>query len=1056
MTADTTAPPVEETTGRTIVWTAPVTESQAGLLVVERSVPTANLYNVLAELRLDPGYTAADVRSAMAAVLAVQPNLRLSLLEDPEPHAALGVPPPDDDLPLVQETVEGSIEERRDEVVRELAETAFDTSRAPLIRAHHLRSAAGDDSRFVFVVHHTVFDGFSLQPMAKDFDSALLGRLDTEAVRPAREHALLHELRAQHKAEGSSRVEKNASEIGRLVRQVPATTIYPRPERSKETRFQGRRRTVSLGAQVSEAVDRACARWSVTPFEFFSAVYGAVLARHTGQRRVVFGSPLLSRRTVGSYDLCGFFVNTLPVVLDVDWDAEFAHYLREAVQPEARKVRSRSSVPFSRVVRYADPDRGTNRNPVFSVMLAMQDSTSVALGGAVTGIREHAPGTAKFDLWLGVTPTPEGWLLEVDHDLELVPDPVAQAVARSLHGAVASAATADSIKLRDLFADESLRLSRTTDGYGLEPPYADLDAWLRNTAEHRADAVAVEESDRSMNYRQLNREVDRVCAGLRRRGVGSGDVVGLAADSLVETVVAVMSVLRVGGLYLPLDRTLPTERLSYMLAKADCRIIIGQHGVGGLPAVPLDSLAEDTSAEPSGTEGAGGYVMFTSGSTGQPKGVAMPNGPLLNLTAWQIEALGMSARTRFLQYAPLGFDVSFQEIVPTLAAGGTVISREPADRRDLPAVVRRVVESAATHVYLPAAALRPFAQAVSDADAGLEHVEYVCVSGEQLILDPLVERFFARRPGIELINLYGPTETHAVTTHRLSSDRDGWRTHTPIGLPISGVTAQVVDDTGHLAPLGVPGEMMLGGRCTADGYVDDEAKTAERFVPDPHGSPGSVRYRTGDKVLWSDTGALIFLGRDDEQVKIRGFRVELGELESAVLSHPSVAEAAAAVRGEGADRHLLLFIRSADSGGDGAQDEISSLLKDTLPAYMMPAAVLPVAEIPKTGNGKVDRQALLGRADDLMNRWARQREEDAAPASDDPLQSRLLRLWSELLSRSDLTVDRSLLESGAHSLTVLNAVSRIEQQEGVRLAILDVFGNPTVRDLAALIRRAEQ
>ncbi|MZE79645.1 AMP-binding protein, partial [Streptomyces sp. SID5475] len=459
-----------------------------------------------------------------------------------------------------------------------------------------------------------------------------------------------------------------------------------------------------------------------------------------------------------------------------------------------------------------------------------------------------------------------------------------------------------------------------------------------------------------------------------------------------------------------------------------------------------------------------GYVMFTSGSTGRPKGVVMGNGPLLNLASWQIGALAMGESTRFLQYAPLGFDVSFQEILPTLLAGGTVISREPADRRDLPAVVRRVTESGATHVYLPVAALRPFVQAATAADAAFEQVTHVCVSGEQLVVDREIEDFFTARPWMELVNLYGPTETHAVTTHRLSASRPDWPSHVPIGLPIRNVTAQVVDSTGHLAPIGVAGELFAGGACPAAGYVNDPGQSAERFVEDPGGPPGARRYRTGDQVMWNHESLLVFLGRDDHQVKIRGFRVELGEVESAALAHPGVRQAVAAVRGEGADRHLLLFLQSADrpdgpadrSSGGGARgglaDEVARLLTARLPGHMLPRRVLPVDAVPITGNGKFDRPALLALADRLIRDEREQGGDERLAVPEDVLEAWLLDLWSGLLDRRDLPTGGSLLDYGAHSLNVLTALTRIEEEYGVRVPVLDFFRAPTVRQLAGLVR----
>jgi acyl-coenzyme A synthetase/AMP-(fatty) acid ligase len=446
--------------------------------------------------------------------------------------------------------------------------------------------------------------------------------------------------------------------------------------------------------------------------------------------------------------------------------------------------------------------------------------------------------------------------------------------------------------------------------------------------------------------------------------------------------------------------------------------------------------------------------MYTSGSTGQPKGVLMGQGPLANLAAWQISALEMGAHTRFLQYAPLGFDVSFQEIVPVLAAGGTIVSREPADRRDFPALVHRVAETGVTHVYLPVAALRPFVQSVLSRKTHFPALRYLCVAGEQLITDPDIQRFFTLHPHCVLVNLYGPTETHAVTTYRLSGAQPHWPAHVPIGRPMHGVAAYVVDVTGHLAPAGVPGELYLGGACPAEGYINDPERSAVGFVPDRFaGVDGAVMYRTGDLVLRDERGVLIYLGRDDTQVKIRGYRIELGEIESVANALPSVRQAVAAARGTGAERELVLFVQPED-GAPLDPAEVRERIGQRLPAYMVPAHVVAVGTVPTSATGKTDRGALLAQADDLLARTAV--ETAAAPADyADDLERELADIWGTLLGVEGIPSHRSVLEFGAHSLNVFTALAQVQQRYGVMPPMVDFFRSPTIATLAGLVRAGQ-
>ncbi|MFJ9636516.1 amino acid adenylation domain-containing protein [Streptomyces sp. NPDC101178] len=1035
----------------TATGTLPLTAAQQGLLVVHHTVPVPHLYNVTAELELDPGLAPDTVGAALTSVLAVQPALRLAIRGGAKPHAVLGDVPAAPPLDTV--TVDaGAFAGERARLLGELGTTAFDLDDPPLLRAVVLRAADSTRTTLLIVVHHLVFDGFSLRQLVRDLGAAVRGELDVDTVRAARERALHRELAAQLRAADDEKAEQAAKVLAERLRTAPATVLNPRPHRPTTTGFTGARREIHLSAQRSAALDRLCADLKVSPFVLFSAAYAAVLARHSGNSTAVFGSPVMARRTLGSFDLCGFFVNTLPLIVDVPFDTPFDSFVRESVQPEADRARADAAVSFDRIVRHVDPDRSTNRNPVFSCMLALQDATGAEPGSVVRQVREHGNGTAKFDLWLGVTPAADGWLLELESDRELLPEPLVDALAASLETLLARAAESPGRTLSDLFEDASATDSHAHDGYRRRLAEPDLPHAVRAVAAAHPGRIAVEEDGRHLAYGELDRLVTVGATALAARGVGHGTVVGLTTTTLVDTVVAVLATLARGAVFLPLDLGLPADRVEYMTQKADCRLVIGEETVDGVALITPAQLAAAPAPEAAVPDEAattatgpddGVYIMFTSGSTGRPKGVLMHNGPLRNLTEWQLDALDMDERTRFLQYAPLGFDVSFQEILPTLVAGGTLVSREPADRRDLPAVVERIRAHQVTHVYLPVAALPGFVRAAQDTGDELAQLRQVCVSGEQLLITDQVRSFFAERPHLTLVNLYGPTETHAVTTHRLTAGTSPWPSHVPIGRPLTDVAAHLVDTTGHLAPRGVPGELYLAGACPARGYVNDAERTAERFLPDPYADdPHARMYRTGDQVMRDESGDLVFLGRNDDQVKIRGYRVELGELEAAAVSHPDVRRAVAVVHGNAADLRLALFVLP-ENDRTPEPERVRDHVAGVLPGYMVPTRTFALDTVPTTPNGKVDRAALAARAERALAEETR--TAPAATVSDDPLVVELRLLWADLLGVADVPVDRSLLEHGAHSLTIMSAAATIEERYGVRIPILDFFRSPTIQ-----------
>ena len=1036
--------------------TLPLTESQKGLLVVDSLVPTKQVYNQVIQFDLDPAKCAAPLADAvplaLIALVTVQPALRQVFRLHPEMHAVLQPPPTADELPLESISVPpAEYAATLAALGRDIGRTPFDLTTGPVYRFGFVR--ATDDSAAAIMIcgHHLVGDGVSMGPIVRDLDRALAGPVDVETLRASREAALVKELNAQTRAAGSPRTAEQVAAWAERLREVPPLVLYPRPDRPQQTEFAGQRISWTLDETETERFQLTCKRLGVSPFVVLSAVYGTVLARHGGVPQVLIGSPFTARRTIGSYDLCGFFVNTLPVTVDVDWTRTVDEHLDKTVRAAVDHCRSTVDVPFNQLVAQVRPDRPGDRNPLFSCMLAMQDTFDPATGtGAVVGAYEPGNGTAKFDLWLGATLVDGRWLLELEYDTALIPPAVADGLLGSMRTALRRAVADGTLTLAELFDDASAVQSRRHDGYPAQVPAPTLYEWFAETARRTPDAVAVAEPGRTLTYAELSRTAERIAAGLADRGVGPGDVVGLQLDSLTETVTSILAILRRGATYLPLESNLPADRLSYMVRQSRCRVVIGSgvalHGVEVAPAADFESDVDIASAA---TAESAVYVMFTSGSTGLPKGVLMGHRPLLNLAAWQISALDMTEDSRFLQYAPAGFDVSFQEILPTLLVGATVVSREPADRRDFPELVRRVADTAVTHLYLPVAALRPFVLSVRAQRADLPALRHLCVSGEQLLVDEEIRAFFTDHPHCTLVNHYGPTETNAATTWRLTAADPPWSRHVPIGLPLPNVTAYVVDGTGHLAPAGVPGELLLGGCAPAAGYVNDPARTAERFLPDRF-TPGDTLYHTGDHVVRDEHGALIFLGRQDTQVKIRGYRVELGELEAVATGLPGVRQAVAAVRGDGSDRRPLLFLLP-EPGTAPDHERVRAALTERLPSYMAPAEIVDIETIPTSRSGKTDRATLVA----LAERLSAQRAASPAPVAEyaDDLERELAGIWAEVLGVPLVERDRPVLEYGAHSLNIFTVMGQVQERYGVAVQLVEFFRSPTVATLAAQVRQ---
>ncbi|MER6441328.1 amino acid adenylation domain-containing protein [Streptomyces sp. NPDC001185] len=1052
----------------------PLTDAQRSLLFIQEAAARKDLYNNSFRIVFDRELDVDALHAALERLVLVQPALRTEFRtgpDGPEARVARGVP-------LLWETRshdggttpwERWLEEQTEQFVR----LPLDLSRAPLCRFRLLTSASGAPARsaLLVTVHHTVSDGVSVRVLVDEICTGYrlaLGRAaadgdaeDPAALARSRERTLRAELTAQCAAAQAAVAAGEADALTGPLAGVAPTTLYPVPGRPQDTAHRAQRLRLELDRTERARVERAARNLGTTPYALFLACYALLLGDYAGTEDVLVGSPFATRRTVASHQLCGFFVNTLPMSLPAR-DVPFETHCR-TVSATVRETRARQSVPFDALVSRLAPERSSNRNPVFQCMFAMQDElrTRVALMPWIEGrIEILENGSAKFDLWLGVTAVEDGLRIELDYDQDLLPASYAQRFLSEYRELLLCAVATPSAGTTNLLSGLSVRrctntrvLRRGVDGD--TGATGGLLGLVREAALRHPGAVAVRQPDGAeVTYAELLRRTERAATGLAGRGTGRGDTVAVVPGDLVETVVAMLAVLWRGAAYLPLDTSLPTERLAYMIEQSGCRFVIGDRDAvpdGPPRATPARLEAEaGTAPAPKAADGTDPvYIMFTSGSTGRPKGVHMGQDPLVNLLHWQLRELRMDAQSRFLQYAPLGFDVSYQEIFPTLACGGTVVGLGSVDRRDLTAVARLAEREELTHVYLPVAVAGAFAGAVEEAGLTLPTVRYVCVSGEQLNLDERLRQLLARDTGRELINLYGPTETTAVTWHVVRGDDLPAHDHVPVGRPLPGVDAHLLTPDGRDVPPGAVGELYLGGVCPAVGYINDAERTAAAFLPAPGAPPGSTArvYRTGDLALLAEDGRLVFLGRRDAQVKVRGHRVELGELESAAERLPEVGEAVAAVLGSGEQAALCLFVRPA--GGTAPEEPaVRAHLERILPSYMLPRHVRLIDAVPLTPNGKVDRTALTTA---LQAGRLRTAEPAGEAAGWEPTGSeRMIRdLWATLLGSAPTGPDDSFFALGGNSFDVLKLIAALGETTGRPPAIGDFFRRPTVRALAA-------
>jgi amino acid adenylation domain-containing protein len=938
------------------------------------------------------------------------------------------------------------------------ARLPFDLGRLPLLRAALYR--LGDhDHVLALSIHHIVFDGWS--------EGVLLGDLATfYAALVGGQPPALDELPIQYADFASwqrETVTQDAVYEGlrhwwQHLKGAPASLDIPldHPRPSEPSR-RGAQETTVLNADRANALAAVSRAYNATLFMTLLPAFATVLHRYTGQPDVVIGTALAGRSRPELEPLIGFFINTVALRSDFSSDPRFVDLL-QAARAASIAAHEYQDVPLEQIVEMLQPERSTAAMPLFQAFLVVQNAGSQmpALPGVrVSRVPVHN-GTSKYDLLLDVAEEQGGLVCALEYDTDILERSSAIRLLESFRLVLEQVATAPEARVSQLAMTserDRKELRRwSVDRTGLTD-FVPVHRQVEERARSAPDAVAVDFGGEQLTYQRLDERASRLAGHLAARGIGPGSLVGLCLDRSVDLIVAVVGILKAGCAYVPLDPAYPRERLTSMLEDAQPRGVVTVEGlVDRLPCVDaaLVSLDADAAAidarrpverQEEVTAKSLAYVMYTSGSTGKPKGVAMPHGPLANLIRWQM-ARSRPANARTLQFAPISFDVSFQEIFSTLCAGGTLVMIADDDRRDAYHLLHVVRTSRVERLFLPFVALQAFAEATERQATAPPDLRDVITAGEQLQITRSLVGLFRGLSGATLDNQYGPTESHVVTAHRLEGSPEEWPSLPPIGRPIWNAEVHVLDQHRNPVPIGVVGEIYLGGAVLAEGYYGKAALTAERFVQSPFDERARL-YQTGDLGRWRPDGVLEYLGRNDRQVKIRGHRVELGDVETALATFPDVIAAAVSTSGsDAANRRLVAHVVSGEVTLNIA--ELRKHLHARLPEYMVPAVYVQVSALPLTPSGKIDRKALASvEADANAPRVIRE--------ATTPAERLLVGIWSELLGQGSVGIDDNFFDLGGHSLLAVRLFSRVHEVFGRSIPFSVLLQRPTIAELALLL-----
>jgi amino acid adenylation domain-containing protein len=1020
----------------------PASFPQRRLWFIDRLTPGLSLYNVPFALRVRGPLDVAALEAAWNGLLRRHESLRTTFAEvEGEPVQVIA---PFEPVALpVLEIAEA-------EAARWLAaevDRPFDLARGPLIRFGLLRLAPEDWILWV-VLHHIVCDGWSIEVLTRDLGELYAGRALPELPIQYADFAVwqIETLRGETLAR---EVEHWRRELAGAPGLIELPSDRPRPAVRS---FRGAQRTTSLPAAVAEGV-RALGRDSgATPFMVLLAAFQALLGRLTGQTDVLVGSPIANRRHRELEGLIGFFVNTLILRARPEPGLPFRELLAQ-VRKTALDAYAHQDLPFERLVEELRIERGLSHNPLFQVTFALQPPPGgeLELPGASLTLLETPPTTAKFDLGLTLWEVPAGLAGTLDYAADLYDAPTADRLLEHLGVLLAGLVSAPDLAIEDLpLLSEPQRhqvVSEWNDTRSAYPRRA-IHELVEEQARLRPDAVAIVEGEHRFTYAELDARADRLARRLRRLGVGPEVPATFLLERSAEMIVALLAILKAGGAYAPLDPASPRERLAWLIEHLGSPVLITEPGLlerlPSLPegvevVLPSEDAADHPTPLPRVAPDGLAYILFTSGTTGTPKGVAVPHRAVVRLVR-DTGFARLDAGEVFLQLAPVAFDASTLEIWGALANGAT-LAIYPSPKPSLEELGRVLARHRVSTLWLTAGL---FHQMVEHDVRALAPVRQLLAGGD-VVSAAHVRTVLEALPGIRVINGYGPTENTTFTCCHGASDPAAVGATFPIGRPISGSRALLLDPAMRPVPVGVAGELYAGGDGLARGYFGRPDLTAAAFVPDPSGEPGARLYRTGDLAVRKPTGEIEFLGRRDDQVKVRGFRIEPGEIEAVLEAHPGVAAAAVLALSVAGDKRLAAFVvpRSAEAVEAPA---LRAFLHERLPEPMIPSLWAFLDALPLTPNGKVDRRALAQRGLEGEARAAVAGERLAPRTA---TERALAALWIDLLGLDAVGVRDSFFELGGHSLLATRFVARVRDAFGVELPLASLFVEPTIEALAA-------
>jgi amino acid adenylation domain-containing protein len=950
----------------------------------------------------------------------------------------------------------GEVRVRAEELLAEHSHRPFDLRAVPLLRTL-LVALPGDAWCFGLTAHHIVIDDWSIRLILAEVGEcyqAIVGSGHPPQRTPPTT-GFRDFVRETRTAFEGGRYADQVESWRRSLEHSPQLLgmVLDRPRPAQQT-FRGSSRTRTVRrADVEPLLDVCRRECGSSAFPVFLAAYAVLLSRYTGQDAFAIGTTVLNRATEDDLALVGCCVNTLPLYVPVDQDATFRQLLR-AAQEATDRLLDDGDAPYPKVLEAVGVERAVNYNPVFQTMLTLLGSQpALELGPDVGARYRHVRRTAaKFDLTLYISRSQDEYEFEVEFNTDLFDPGTAERVLGNYAQLLKTLATSLDVPVNQpsmLREDEERLILGVWNDTAAAYPAGTLVDMIEEQVRRSPDGIAVACEGQRLTYDMLNRRANQVGRSLRK-ALGTAAAVpfvGVYMERSVDLVVALLAIVKAGYAYVPIDPGYPAARVEFMVQDADLSLVLTQHrhrdplDVMGVPALVLPDPAADAEDDRDISRelrpDSPVYMIYTSGSTGRPKGAINRHDSLFNRLYWMQSAFALSSDDKVLQKTPYGFDVSVWEFFWPLMVGATIVVAEPEGHRD-PEYLKRAIRShGVTTVHFVPSMLNAFLEA-DDLTQYCGSLRRVVCSGEALSRKT-IEVFFATL-SCELHNLYGPTEAAIDVSHwPCTLDYPG--EIVPIGTPIANVRLYVMDPHQMLQPVGVPGELCIGGVAVASGYHRRDQLSSKVFIEDPYGTqPGARLYRTGDLARFLPDGQIQYLGRLDNQAKLRGLRIEPDEVAAVLRELPGVKDAAVVVHTSGSTQALAAYVVAADPD----PDEIRAGARRLLPEFLVPQFIVDVPALPTTPNGKLDRSALPDPADVAPVR-------DRIPLTT-AVEHQVGRVWRAVLDIETVSADSRFFALGGDSILALRVAARL-REAGYAVQVRDVYAHPTLADLAASLER---